>query len=174
MSSTQQQIQGLLSQYTQSQGQQTRKMSGIGASSAPSNRSAGQGSSLLSPLGSSRKMDGRSPMSTPERPRKRIKLEEKAPVDETCHELRQLICNHKLKQMLKLKTSYRENLLELFFLQNMGNIMDYHVWRRKPDSKVYQFLKSGRLESDDEEDWCSEKSVLADVSLVLIFSCLAT
>lgn len=157
MSATQQQIQGLLSQYTQSQAAQGRKMS----SAASNSRSLAPGSSLLVPLGTPRKHD-KSPVSTPERPRKRIKLEQKPPNNRETAELRQLVCSNKVKEMMEMKKAYREKLLELFFLQNMGNLVDYFVWRKKPDSKVYQFVRNGKLDSDDEEDWCSEKSIVGE------------
>lgn len=54
--------------------------------------------------------------------------------------------------MLEVKESYFDNLTECFFLQNGGGMMDYYAWRKRPTPQLVHFLKSGRLDSDDEED----------------------
>ena len=91
-------------------------------------------------------------MQSPERVRKRIKLEEvpAATPDVATH--RKLICDEKLRQMKEIKENYNEHLTELFFLQNGGNSMDYHACKKRPTVQLLHFLKSGNLDSDDDEE----------------------
>ena len=89
---------------------------------------------------------------SPERPRKRIKLEEKPAATEDMARHRKLICDQKLQEMAKIKMNYREHLAEVFFLQQGCNIMDYHAWKRRPPVQLLQFLKTAHLDSDDEEE----------------------
>ena len=131
----------------------------------PSTPSRSGSSAVLSTLGTPKSRHDKSPVSTPERPRKRIKLEEKPAANKEIEEIRHSVYTSKLRAIQTHKNVYRENLLELFFLQNMGNIMDYFIWRKKPDVKVYQFLKSGQVDSDDDE-WYSERSVLSEVGIL--------
>lgn len=92
-----------------------------------------------------------SPKHSPDRPRKKIKLEEKpAATEETAH-YRQLICDEKLREMTGVKDNYMEHLTELYFLQCGLNFMDYHAWKKKPPPQLIQVYKSGQLDSDDEE-----------------------
>lgn len=55
-------------------------------------------------------------------------------------------------KMRDLKESYYDHLTECFFLQNGGQFMDYYPWRKKPTPQLVHFLKSGQLDSEDEED----------------------
>jgi hypothetical protein len=54
--------------------------------------------------------------------------------------------------MLELKENYFDHLTECFFLQNGGGLMDYYSWRKRPTPQLVHFLKSGRLDSDDEDE----------------------
>ena len=91
---------------------------------------------------------------SPDRPpRKKIKLEQRPPATEEIAHYRKLICDEKLREMTRIKETYHDHLTELFFLQNGGNLMDYFVWMKKPPSLHLQnMLKSGRLDSDEEDD----------------------
>ena len=105
-----------------------------------------------------------SPKHSPDRPRKKIKLEEKpAPNEETAH-YRQLICGEKLREMASVKDNYMEHLTELYFLQCGLNLMDYHAWKKKPPPQLIQVYKSGQLDSDDDEIG-QEKKINDEVSL---------
>ncbi|WAR02083.1 DOM-like protein [Mya arenaria] len=84
--------------------------------------------------------------------RKRIKLEEVPASDDETAIKRKRILSEKLSQLLEVKESYYDNLTECFFLQNGGQMMDYYPWRKKPTPQLVAFLKSGRLDSDDEDD----------------------
>ena len=121
------------------------------------------GGATLSGLSSLQSPSKRSPAGTPERPRKKLKLEQIPPASPEIGNCRKLICDHKLREMSKLKESYHEHLTELFFLQNGGNIMDYHAWKKRPTVQLVQFLKSGNMDSEDEEEG-QEKSINNEVS----------
>ncbi len=103
-----------------------------------------------------------SPIQSPEQPRKRIKLEEKPAASGEIANYRKLICDEKRREMAKIKVSYKEQLTELFYLQNGGNIMDYFVWKKRPTVHLIDFLRSGKLDSEDEDD-NEEKSINDEV-----------
>ena len=108
-----------------------------------------------------------SPKQSPERPRKKIKLEEKPPPNEETARFRQFICDEKLSEMTCVKDHYMEHLTELYFLQCGLNLMDYHTWRKKPPSQLIQVYKSGQLDSDDEEIG-QEKKINDEVSFLYL------
>ena len=120
----------------------------------------GDGNLLTSP----RLKHDRSPLTTPERPRKKLKLEIKVPASSEVAENRDFLRAFKLKRMSTLKTNYRENLLELCFLQDMGNIVDFPTWKKKPPAHVGQALKASRLDSDDEDEDVTDKSLDNEVN----------
>ena len=93
-----------------------------------------------------------SPIQSPDRVRKRIKLEAVEPTTAEIGNKRKLTCDEKLRQMREIKENYNEHLTELFFLQNGGNIMDYYTWKKRPTVQLLHFLKSGNLDSDDDEE----------------------
>lgn len=100
-------------------------------------------------------------------PRKKIKIEEKPAPSQEIANFRKLIIEAKHKEMLDIKANYFENLTEMFFLQNGGNLMDYHVWKKRPTPQLVSFLKSGNLDSDDEEDVLQVKEINSEVKLIL-------
>ncbi len=115
-----------------------------------------------------------SPKHSPERPRKKIKLEEKPPATSEIAQYRKLVCDEKLREMASIKESYREHLIELFFLQSGMNLMDYHTWKRKPGPALITFLKSGssNLDSDDDEIG-QEMKINDEVAMLSIDSVLS-
>ena len=54
--------------------------------------------------------------------------------------------------MKEVKENYIDHLTECFFLQNGGQLMDYFLWRKKPTPQLVEFLRSGKLDSDDEDE----------------------
>ena len=94
----------------------------------------------------------RSPFGTPDRPRKKMKLEPKPPCSQAVADLRDTLVIEKLKLVSKIRSNYKEHFLELSFLQDMGNIVDFPLWKKKPPSHVMQAFRSNRLDSDDEDD----------------------
>ena len=62
--------------------------------------------------------------------------------------LRTRLLNLRKSKILEVK-NYHENLLqERFFLEGGGNMMDYHIWKRKPNILKDQYLKQHDLDSD--------------------------
>ena len=109
---------------------------------------------------------------SPERPRKRMKLDLKPAASDIVAHNRQLMCDHKLQEIKKLKENYKEHLTELFFLQQHGrNLMDYHAWKRRPTVPLVQFLKTARLDSDDEDEE-QEKSINNEVHMCSVIMLL--
>lgn len=47
-----------------------------------------------------------------------------------------------------VKRDYKEHMLELFFLDNGGNIMAYNTWKQKPNPIREEFLNQHKLEDD--------------------------
>ncbi len=92
----------------------------------------------------------RSPRQSPDRPRKKIKLEEKPAATQEITHYRQLLCDEKARQLLCLKQNCMEHLSELYFLQCGYNLMDYHTWKKKPPPQLVQVFKSSQLDSDEE------------------------
>ena len=92
------------------------------------------------------------PQSPGPSPRKRVKLEEMPPANQEIAAARKLILDERYLQMRELKESYVEHLTECFYLQSGQNMMDFLPWKRRPTPQLVEFLKSGRLDSDDEDD----------------------
>ncbi|XP_069937200.1 helicase SRCAP [Cherax quadricarinatus] len=95
-----------------------------------------------------------SPSSSPRRPppvslqppAKRIKVEEK-PSD--LLELRRVITDWKKAKLESVKEKYNDHLVELFFLERDGNMMDYQSWSRRPTREFLQFVRQHKLEGDE-------------------------
>ncbi|XP_052073827.1 helicase domino-like isoform X2 [Mytilus californianus] len=99
-------------------------------------------------------------------PKKKIKVEEKPPPTSEIANYRKLVHDNKIKEMLEIKENYIENLSELFFLQNGGNMMDYFVWTKRPTPQLVNFLKSSNIDSDDEEDHGLERKINNEVKVL--------
>ena len=119
-----------------------------------------------SELSSQNKSNATNRLLSPERVRKRLKIEEKPAPTPELQSKRKHICDYKLREMACLKESYKENLTELFFLQNGGNLMDFFTWKKRPSVQLIHFLKSGSLDSDDEEEDSQEKSINNEVKVL--------
>ncbi|XP_063395970.1 helicase SRCAP-like isoform X4 [Mytilus trossulus] len=104
--------------------------------------------------------------STGPSPKKKIKVEEKPPPTSEIANYRKLVHDNKIKEMLEIKENYIENLSELFFLQNGGNMMDYFVWTKRPTPQLVNFLKSSNIDSDDEEDHGLERKINNEVKVL--------
>lgn len=96
-------------------------------------------------------------------PKKKIKLEEKPAATQEIANHRKLILDLKYKNMLDIKEPYIDNLTEMFFLQNGGNLMDFLAWKKRPTPQLVHFLKSGSLDSDDEEESSLERKINNEV-----------
>ena len=93
-----------------------------------------------------------------------MRLEEKQPPNPEVANYRKQLVELKHKQMKELKAEYFENLTEMFFLQSGQNLMDYHTWKKRPTPQLVNFLKSGKLDSDEEEDVLQVKEINSEVS----------
>ncbi|XP_060081235.1 helicase domino-like isoform X1 [Ylistrum balloti] len=99
-------------------------------------------------------------------PKKKVKVEEKAPATVEIANNRKLILDQKHREMIEIKENYIEYLTELFFLQNSGNMMDYHTWKKRPTPQLVHFLKSGNLDSDEEDDHGQERKINNEVKVI--------
>eukprot|EP00117_Sycon_ciliatum_P026248 scpid8653/ scgid21592/ Helicase ssl-1; Swi/snf2-like protein 1 len=70
------------------------------------------------------------------------------------------VLNSKLSSMEKIKSKYESQLMELFFLQSSGNMMELLAWKKKPNKSRDEFMIQNRLE--DEEDLRSVSSTSVD------------
>uniref|UniRef100_A0AAY4AVG5 E1A binding protein p400 n=1 Tax=Denticeps clupeoides TaxID=299321 RepID=A0AAY4AVG5_9TELE len=81
------------------------------------------------------------------------KLEEIAPSSPEVAQLRKQCLEHHGKAMEKLKESFREYLIELFFLQQLqGNMMDYLAFKKKPCVPLFTYLRQNDLDLEEEEE----------------------
>ncbi|XP_052714543.1 helicase domino-like isoform X4 [Crassostrea angulata] len=99
-------------------------------------------------------------------PKKKVKLEEMPATTQEIANHRKLILDLKYKSMLDIKEPYIDNLTEMYFLQNGGNLMDFHGWKKRPTPQLVQFLKSGCLDSDDEEESSLERKINNEVKVI--------
>ncbi|KAK7077901.1 hypothetical protein SK128_004066 [Halocaridina rubra] len=81
-----------------------------------------------------------------EPPAKRIKIEEK-PTDTL--DLRKIIIDWKISKLEIVKEKYNNHLVEKFFLENIGNLMDYQSWCRRPSREFLQYIRQHKLEGDE-------------------------
>lgn len=97
----------------------------------------------------------------PERVRKKLKLEQKTPETTDIAKLRQLIRDHKRKCQEELKDVYRDNLVELYYLQNGLNYMDLLNVKKKPNVHLKKYLRSFKLEDDE----CSSDAAESPITI---------
>ncbi|RXG53817.1 Helicase domino [Armadillidium vulgare] len=85
------------------------------------------------------------PDSFSQSPPKRFKAEDK-PTNEV--QLRNVILDWKRERLNSLANSYNEHLLEHFFLDHDGNLMDMQNWLRNPSPELINHIKKQKLEGD--------------------------
>lgn len=70
---------------------------------------------------------------------------------------RQRVSEHKALRLKRLKDRYADYAMELFFLQSNGNLMDFHMWRKRPATpQLMNYLRNHKLDpADDDEDLTS-------------------
>ncbi|XP_071946523.1 helicase domino-like isoform X2 [Antedon mediterranea] len=61
-------------------------------------------------------------------------------------ELRRCVLLRKERELKELKENYTENLIELFFLQKDGNMMDFVAYRKRPTPQLVSFLQAQALD----------------------------
>lgn len=98
----------------------------------------------------------RSPSQQSSSPRKRMRLsdlQERPPPNKEVAASRCFVQEYKSGRMRELCEQYAEHAAELFFLQAGGNMMDYHMWRKKPPTPQFlHFLRTHRLDPDDDDE----------------------
>ena len=62
--------------------------------------------------------------------------------------LRHKVLEYYMQAMEHVRVNYRDKLQELFFLQNGGNLVDYHGWRKRPNPQLVAFLNASRLDNE--------------------------
>ncbi|XP_075220289.1 domino helicase isoform X2 [Lycorma delicatula] len=66
---------------------------------------------------------------------------------------RQRVSEHKALRLKRLKDRYADYAMELFFLQSNGNLMDFHMWRKRPATpQLMNFLRNHKLDPTDEDE----------------------
>ena len=84
---------------------------------------------------------------------KRIKLEppyDVSSLSSTPLFYRTLYVNSREHELLELRSSYQDHIMELFFLENGGNLMDYIAWSKRPNIHLSRLLQSASLDNTDE------------------------
>ena len=66
-------------------------------------------------------------------------------------ELRTRLLEHKLKTLHDLQEGYKERLIELFFLENGHNMMDFIAWKKRPSPTLHNYMMNHKLEGREEE-----------------------
>ena len=67
---------------------------------------------------------------------------------EDIKELRTKLLLSRKSQMAEMKLQYENMLQEKFFLEGGGNMMDYQVWKKKPNILKDQYMKQHDLDSE--------------------------
>ena len=80
-------------------------------------------------------------------PAKRRKLSELNDND-VCDRYKQKYCAERMSALRPLHDAYQEDLTELFFLQNGGNLMDYFSWKKRPNTLLACYLRSESIDDD--------------------------
>jgi len=80
-------------------------------------------------------------------PAKRKKLSELNDND-VCDRYKQNYCVERMNALRQLHSAYQEDLTEIFFLQNGGNLMDYFSWKKRPNTLLACYLRSESIDDD--------------------------
>lgn len=133
--------------------------------SSSSISSSSSSSSLLPSLASSSTFSSSlssSQVSSPQQPRKRLKLSETQEKSTTfdANSARKQVVEYKLRRMNSVREKYVETVSELYFLRHGGNIVEYSTWRNRPQTQQFRnFLRQNRLDpEDDNEDLTAPSS----------------
>ena len=84
---------------------------------------------------------------------KRIKLEPAYDISSMSSSplyYRTLYVKSREEELSELRSSFQEHMIELFFLENCGNLMDYVAWSKRPNIHINHLLQAASLDSSDE------------------------
>ncbi|XP_039292114.1 helicase domino isoform X2 [Nilaparvata lugens] len=66
---------------------------------------------------------------------------------------RQRISEHKAQRLMRIRDRYAESAMELYLLESGGNVVDLHVWRKRPATpQLVAFLHKHRLDVTDRHE----------------------
>ncbi|KAK4337266.1 hypothetical protein RND71_043264 [Anisodus tanguticus] len=106
------------------------------------------------------------------KPIKRIKLEvddNEAQKTENKVYSKDDLLNFFQKELTKKQESYVDHLLELFFLEQQGNLMEYYTWRKKlPSITLLQYFRT--VAKDDESEYESLQLIKAGLDFASLGS----
>ena len=80
-------------------------------------------------------------------PVKRKKLSELTDND-ICDRYKQNYCVDRMNELRVLHNAYQEDITEMFFLQNGGNLMNYFSWKKCPNTLLACYLRSESIDDD--------------------------
>ena len=96
---------------------------------------------------------------SPQQPRKKIKLEERLSSSDEVTLKRQNVLDYKLDRATKLREQYDDLTAELYYLEDGGSLMDFPTWLKRPPIQFLNYKKRALLDSEDEEDGPAEVKV---------------
>jgi len=77
--------------------------------------------------------------------------------------------NSREQDVMEVRSSYQDHVMELFFLENAGNLMDYVAWSKRPNVHLTHLLQSTSLDDADETKAEDEvRDVFSDILLLYI------
>uniref|UniRef100_A0A8D0GXN8 E1A binding protein p400 n=1 Tax=Sphenodon punctatus TaxID=8508 RepID=A0A8D0GXN8_SPHPU len=95
------------------------------------------------------------------------KLEEIPPATKEAAQMRKQCLDYHLKQMEILKETFKEYLIELFFLQHLqGNMMDFLAFKKKPCVPLQAYLRQNDLDLEEEEEEEQSEVINDEVKVV--------
>ncbi|KAH1180129.1 E1A-binding protein p400-like [Mauremys mutica] len=95
------------------------------------------------------------------------KLEEIPPATQEAAQMRKQCLDHHHKQMEILRETFKEYLIELFFLQHLqGNMMDFLAFKKKHCVPLQAYLRQNDLDLEEEEDEEQSEVINDEVKVV--------
>ncbi|XP_067395892.1 E1A-binding protein p400 isoform X3 [Emydura macquarii macquarii] len=95
------------------------------------------------------------------------KLEEIPPATQEAAQMRKQCLDHHHKQMEILKETFKEYLIELFFLQHLqGNMMDFLAFKKKHCVPLQAYLRQNDLDLEEEEEEEQSEVINDEVKVV--------
>uniref|UniRef100_A0A8C3URC9 E1A binding protein p400 n=1 Tax=Catharus ustulatus TaxID=91951 RepID=A0A8C3URC9_CATUS len=95
------------------------------------------------------------------------KLEEIPPANQETAQMRKLCLDHHHKQMEILRETFKECLIELFFLQHLqGNMMDFLAFKKKHCVPLQAYLRQNDLDLEEEEEEEQSEVINDEVKVV--------
>lgn len=97
------------------------------------------------------------------------KLEEIPPANQETAQMRKQCLDHHHKQMEILKETFKECLIELFFLQHLqGNMMDFLAFKKKHCVPLQAYLRQNDLDLEEEEEEEQSEVINDEVRICLL------